>query len=202
MNNQVGWGGSVVLVSQTHSFCPCPPVFYLETALTSAGNTEHICYHLYAGTVMNMSQSMEFFHVLGIQSNMPKKRDKNCQASKQRLKICYFKIRELQDCSALHFKYSELLQTCSFLMWTQDKAQPQIYAWMSIVSLNRDKTAKPAVIYTQQCQWCPVCWRVDVDAASVAIRPVKKTPKLKQSFWSFLDSRNIWPDRLYYPSPE
>lgn len=60
--------------------------------MTSADNTGHICYHLYAGTVMNMSQNTEFGHMLGIQSNVPKKRDKNCQTNKQRLKMCYFKI--------------------------------------------------------------------------------------------------------------
>ena len=75
VNKQVGWGGSVALASQTHSFCPGPPVFYLETALTLAGNTEHICYDLYAGIVMNMSQNMEFVHMLGIQSNMPRKKE-------------------------------------------------------------------------------------------------------------------------------
>lgn len=50
----------------------------------------------------------------------------------------YVRIKEPQDCSALHFKYSEPLPTYDILIWTQDKWKSQICAWVSIVSLNCD----------------------------------------------------------------
>lgn len=72
-------------------------MFHLETELSLTGNTEQICYHLYAGTVMNMSQNMEFVHVLGIQSTVPEK--KEIKTVKQaKIKNLLLKIKELQDC--------------------------------------------------------------------------------------------------------
>lgn len=53
---------------------------------------------------MNMSQNMEFVHVLGIQSTVPEK--KEIKTVKQaKIKNLLLKIKELQDCWALHFKY-------------------------------------------------------------------------------------------------
>lgn len=89
VNKQVGRGASVVLASPARSFCPCPPVFHLETALTLAGNTELVLihHHFCAGTVINMPQNMELAHMFGLQENMsslPPKKDMKAvkQASK------------------------------------------------------------------------------------------------------------------------
>lgn len=89
VNKQVGRGASVVLASPAHSFCPCPPVFHLKTALTLAGNTELVLihHHFCAGTVINMPQNMELAHMFGLQENMsslPPKKDTKAvkQASK------------------------------------------------------------------------------------------------------------------------
>lgn len=166
MNKQVGcWGSGAAF--------PASFILPLPTSIPPENSTDFSWQHkAYFAIIFrlqlswichktwNLSICLEF-------SQIRLKKYKNCQESRQRLKNS--KLKKLRDCQ----HHSELLQICSFWVWTQE--QPQISTWMSPVG--------PAVTCTQQC------WgNLDLLAAQSGLA---KPEKQNYNLSSFSDSINI-----------